>query len=49
MSIEDTDKFRQMIESHVDFGKMSFKKSSYCKFRNFLTFWLQKYHKMKLF
>ena len=27
---------------------MSFKKSPYYKFRNFLTFWLQKYHKMKL-
>lgn len=37
-----------MIESHVDFGKMSFKKSPYYKFRNFLAFWLQKYHKMKL-
>ena len=48
MSIEDTDAFRKMIETHVDFGKMSFKKSLYYKFRNFLAFWLQKYHKMKL-
>ena len=48
MSIEDTDEFRKMIETHVDFEKMSFKKSLYYKFRNFLAFWLQKYHKMKL-
>lgn len=48
ISIEDTDEFRKMIESHIDFGKMSFKKSPYYKFRNFLAFWLQKYHKMKL-
>ena len=48
MSIKDVDEFRKMIETHVDFGKMSFKKSPYYKFRNFLAFWLQKYHKMKL-
>lgn len=48
ISIEDVNEFRKMIETHVDFGKMSFKKSPYYKFRNFLVFWLQKYHKMKL-